>query len=286
MGSEGSHMHGDHGSHEEGRDPEKRYVENLKILEQVNAEGGITEYARTRVNEKSFYGTEDLSLFCSDERTDGSGPRDLGGPLFALFILKVDRQKLAEVYRAQGIVKLTSHHECGAAKAAYIHAGLGSDPSWEAVNAFAQAETKRFAEEFGFDYEHIGAEHMATDGHFHPGVCIYVDDVGGFSWRQTEGMPMGYKVSSAIAKDPVAGVVALLDLVAFGGDNAGVRMKAAGIKFPIYIVSASITEYDARVAQIRAAIAEKPYRDVIEFGMIEKPEGVEVREKASDKLPK
>lgn len=286
MSSEGAHMHDEHAPSEERRDPEKRYQDNLKILEQVAAEGGITKYASERVTKDSFYGTEDLSLFCSDERTDGSGPRDLGGPLFALFILKVDRQKLAEVYKAQGIVKLTSHHECGAAKAAYVAAHPGSTPDWAAVNAFAQEETRRFAEEFNFDYEHIDAAHMATDGHFHPGVCIYLDDVGGFSWRQTEGMPMGYKVSSTIAKDPVAGVVALLDLVAFGGENAGVRMKAAGIRFPIYIVSASVAEYEVRVAEIRAAIAGKHYESMIDFGMIEKPEDVEVRKKASEELPK
>lgn len=272
-------MHGD-------RDPKKKYEENLALLEQIHKDGGITPYAKDRVTEESFYGTEDLSLFCSDERTDGSGPRDLGGPLFALFILQVDRSKLAAIYKAQGITKITSHHECGAAKAAYMAAHPGSNPDWEAVNTFAQRETSDFAQEFGFDYEHIDASHLTTDGHFHPGVCIYLDDVGGFSWRKTEGMPMGYKVSSTIAKDPVAGVVALLDLVAFGGDNAGVRMKAAGIRFPIFIVSASVEEYNARVAEIRAAIAGKHYESMIDFGMIEKPEGVDVRKKASEELPK
>ncbi|MBU6310647.1 hypothetical protein KGO06_01805 [Patescibacteria group bacterium] len=276
-------------AHESGseRDPERRYQENLETLKKVEEADGMTAYAKERVTEESFYGNEDLTVYCSDERTEGFGPRDLGGPLFALFILKVDRKQLAAAYWAQGVRTLTSHHECGAAKAAYKAAHPGSDPTWDEVNEFAKRETEMFAREFAeyqFGYEHIDAAHMATDGHFHPGVCIYLDDVGGFSWRQTDGMPQGYKVSSTVSKDPVAGVVALLDLVAFAQGNAGTRMQKDGISFPIYIVAATREAFDARCAELRTAIQGKPYEASIVFEMIEKPESVPVREHAKDLL--
>lgn len=274
-------------THLEDRDPEKRYEANTETLAHIAAEGGMRIYAKKRVTPSSFYPPDHVHLYCSDERTNGSGPRDLGGPLFSLFVLKVDRRKLAALYWTQGVRTLTSHHECGAAKAAYMAARLGGQPSWEEVNEFAKRETEAFASEFPeypFAYEHIDASHMATDGHFHPGVCIYIDDVGGFSWRQTPGMPQGYKVSSTVARDPVAGTIALLDLVAFGGGNAGARMLAAKIPFPLYIVAASTDAYEARVAELRAALAGKPYGHSIIFDLIEKPEGIPVRTHAADLL--
>lgn len=264
----------EHGS----RNPEEHFTHNLELLGKISAAGGIEPYAESHVTAKSFIGTEGLSVCCSDERTPESALRDLGGPLFSLFILGTDRKKLAEIYTRAGVTVVTSHHECGAAKAAYkaVHGGT-TEPTWAEVNDFARKETDKFAKEFSFAFAHIGEAEMTTDGHFHPGVCIYIDDVGGFSWRITPDMPEGYKVSSTIATDPVAGTIALLDLVAFGGKNAGVVMQERGIKFPIYIVSDSQTMYAARVAELQAKMREKPYAADIVFGMIQKPTSVPVR---------
>ncbi len=265
---------------------EEHYEENLETLAEIKHEGGITTYARTRVTKDAFKPKESPGIVtCADERTPEEGAlRDPGGPLFAHYILGYSWEQIADWYRAENVLIVKWHPGCGAAKAAYKamkRLPASADVSWEEVDAFAKSEIEAFAKQFGFTPEATEPHEMTSGGHFHPGVAVYLDDIGGFDWRRAEDMPQGYTVNGTISGDGARAVVALLTLVAFGSGNAGDRMRAAiqrgepMPKFQVYILSPSSHAFSAREAEIRNLLPPE-VSPFVEFGMIEKPADVEV----------
>lgn len=279
------HMHND-------PEAEEHYEENIETLSEITREGGITSYARSRVTKDAFKPKEALGMVtCADERTPEDGAlRDPGGPLFAYYILGYSWEQIAAWYHAENVKVVKWHPGCGAAKAAYKKAKnipASTDVSWDKVDAFAKSEIEAFAEKFHFTPEATEPHDMTSGGHFHPGVAVYLDDIGGFDWRKAEDMPQGYTVNGTISGDGARAVVALLTLVAFGAGNAGDRMRSAiqrgepVPKFQVYILSPSANAFRAREAEIKNLLPPE-VAPFIEFGMIEKPADVEVRTREVD----
>lgn len=247
-----------HRGNESGR-YNTQFVENLTLAENTRRAGGFAKHTETLPGFTEAFKKRD-AIRCSDEGETRDGYANPGALLYDLFVTQVPRAELAALYHKQGIKKLISHDECGAAKIAMM-ASEGGDPSWDEVNAWAKKITGDFAAEFGFRHEHTASENLHRPEHFHPGTAIYLDYVGGFQPQSVKGIEQGYLVSGTIGADPIGAVRILLERVAFNNGNAGdlirdMRKSGQWALFNIYVLARSDAEAKEKVDAVYAMLDE------------------------------
>lgn len=168
-------------------------------------------------------------LDCSDGRVV-SGPK-LGLAGVGILLSPEDRQRLAEGLKANGIVAVSGHENCGAAGLA--HPGDPNSDSHGYHNA------KEMAKEVGAEYLEVGVSQMRSP--FHDERALVVDESGRFDCANWGEFPAQF-ISSVpffkLSDDYLKKEIAALTNIALGHHGFGERFDA---KNPFYVLVSAMT---------------------------------------------
>jgi len=160
---------------------------------------------------------------CSDGRVNGGG-RKIGVAGSGMLLTENDRKLFIEWAKGKAKV-LTTHDDCGAAKAKFATLSLEDIPEGiKTADEYGRYCGEKTAKEIGAKHNHLNRDEMASSNHNEVGLTI--DQTGRFNSDGLEGFPPHFVCTGAgigFSEEYVKNEVHMLTGIALGHHGFGER---------------------------------------------------------------